>query len=93
MNKKKKGSRNEHRSMDLLAAEGYRCTRAAGSLGAWDVIGIGLKDVVLCQVKSNEWPRRDEMQKLMSFKAPQNCHKIVHLWRDRQNEPEVMELE
>ena len=37
MNSKAKGSRNEHRSMALLEAAGYRCTRAAASLGAWDV--------------------------------------------------------
>ena len=33
MNTKAKGNRNEHRSIALLEAAGYRCTRAAASLG------------------------------------------------------------
>ena len=33
--------------MALLEAAGYRCTRAAASLGAWDIIGIGSVDLVL----------------------------------------------
>ncbi len=40
--------------MALLEAAGYLCTRAAASLGAWDVIGIGPTDIVLLQVKSND---------------------------------------
>jgi len=35
--------------MQLLEAEGYVCTRAGASLGVWDVIGIGSRDVVLMQ--------------------------------------------
>jgi Holliday junction resolvase-like predicted endonuclease len=52
MNAKDKGRRSEHRSMALLEAAGYRCTRSAGSLGEWDIIGIGRAHVVLCQVKT-----------------------------------------
>jgi hypothetical protein len=45
MNAKAKGTRNEHRSIGMLEAAGYQCTRAAGSLGAWDIIGIGSTDL------------------------------------------------
>ena len=45
MNAKAKGTRNEHRSMRLLEAAGYRCTRSAASLGEWDIIGIGSRTV------------------------------------------------
>lgn len=41
MNAKRKGTRNEHRSIRLLEAGGYACTRAAASLGVWDIIGWG----------------------------------------------------
>jgi Holliday junction resolvase len=41
MSAKAKGTAREHRSIDVLEAAGYRCTRAAASLGAWDIIGIG----------------------------------------------------
>ena len=54
MNTAGKGARNERRSMALLEAAGYQCTRAAASLGAWDLIGIGSTDVVLVQVKTRD---------------------------------------
>lgn len=56
MNTTAKGTRNEHRSITLLEATSYRCTRAVASLGAWDIIGIGSTDVVLVQVKTRAWP-------------------------------------
>ena len=40
MNTSAKGRRNEHRSRDLLKALGYRVLRSAGSLGAFDLLGL-----------------------------------------------------
>ena len=89
MNGKRKGTRNEHRSMQILEAAGYRCTRAAASLGAWDIIGIGPTDVVLVQVKTRDWPGTVERETLRSFPAPPNARKLMHRWRDRQRQPDV----
>ena len=92
MNAKRKGSRNEHRSMALLESAGYQCTRAAASLGAWDIVGIGSADVVLVQVKTRDWPGATETETLRLFPAPPNARKLVHRWRDRQRVPDVREL-
>ena len=92
MNAKAKGSRNEHRTMQLLEASGYACTRAAASLGIFDVIGISATDFVAVQVKSNEWPRGEEMETLRGFRVPANCRKLIHRWRDRARLPDVKEL-
>ena len=92
MNAKRKGTRNEHRSIALLEANGYRCTRAAASLGAWDVVGIGSTDVVLLQVKTRDWPGSVEMETLQEFPVPMNTRKLIHRWRDRQRLPDVKEL-
>ena len=92
MNTKAKGNRNEHRSMAVLETAGYACTRAAASLGAWDIIGIGSTDVVLCQVKTRDWPGAAEMEALKLFAAPANARKLVHRWRDRQRLPDVREV-
>lgn len=92
MNAKAKGSRNERRSRDLLEAAGYAVTRAAGSLGAWDLIGIGSTDVVLCQVKTRDWPGSVEREALERFAVPPNCRKLLHRWIDRQRLPDVQEL-
>lgn len=92
MNAKRKGTRNEHRSRRLLEANGYCVTRAAGSLGAWDLVGIGPTDVVLLQVKSNRPPAPAEREALALFPCPSNCKRLVHVWFDRQRWPRVTEL-
>ena len=92
MNCKRKGTKNEHKSMRLLEAAGYSCTRAAASLGVFDIIGVSSTDVVLVQVKSNEWPRSVEMEAITAFSAPANCRKLIHRWRDRQSLPDVKEV-
>ena len=92
MNAKAKGTRNEHRSIRLLEAAGYACTRAAASLGAFDIIGIGSKDVVLVQVKTRDWPGAVEMESLREFPVPPNARKLVHRWRDRERLPDVKEV-
>jgi hypothetical protein len=91
-NTKRKGTRNEHRSMELLEALGYRCTRAAASLGVFDIVGIGSTDVVLCQVKSRDWPGTVEMEDIRNFVCPPNCKKLIHRWVDRKRLPDVREL-
>jgi len=90
---KNKGARNERRSIAILEAAGYRCTRAAGSLGAWDVIGVGAMDIVLVQVKTRDWPGTAEMETLRGFPAPPFAKKLIHRWRDRQRLPDVKELD
>ena len=92
MNAKRKGSRNEHRSIALLESAGYQCSRSAASLGAWDIVGIGALDVVLVQVKTNAWPGNAEMERLRLFPAPANCVKLVHRWRNGQRAPDVREV-
>ena len=92
MNCKRKGSRNEHRSIAVLEAAGYRCTRAAASLGTFDLVGIGSADLVLVQVKTRDWPGSEELEEIRSFAAPANCRKLIHRWRDRQRLPDVKEI-
>lgn len=92
LNAKAKGTRNEHRSIKLLEAGGYRCSRSAASLGEWDIVAIGTTDVLLVQCKTNQWPGSAEMEMLQGFPAPPNCRKLVHRWRDRQRTPGVREV-
>jgi hypothetical protein len=92
MNTKAKGNRNEHRSIAILEAAGYKCCRSAASLGAWDISGIGSLDIVLCQVKTRDWPGTAEMETMRLFQAPPNARKILHRWRFRQRLPDVKEI-
>jgi predicted RNA binding protein YcfA (HicA-like mRNA interferase family) len=89
---RKKGSRNERRTIALLEKDGYYCVRAAGSFGLFDVVGIRSTDIVLVQVKTHRWPSPAEMQRLKVFECPQNCLRLVHRWHDRVQMPDVKEL-
>ena len=72
--------------MRLLEASGYGTTRAAVSLGIFDVIAI---DVALVQVKSNNWPDSVEMESIRNFVCPPGTKKLIHRWRDRRHAPDV----
>ena len=91
MNSKAKGTRNEARSMAILEAGGYRCSRSAASLGVFDIIGISATDIVLCQVKTRDWPGSVEMEQIRLFPAPAGARKLVHRWRDGVKVPDVRE--
>jgi hypothetical protein len=92
MNAKRKGNRNEHRSMALLEASGYKCIRSAASLGDWDIVGVSADGFCLVQVKGRDWPSVEEMESLRLFRCPPNCRRLVHRWRDRKRLPDVREL-
>jgi Holliday junction resolvase-like predicted endonuclease len=87
-----KGRRQEWRSIAYLERAGYRCVRAAGSLGAWDIIAIGTADVLLIQVKSNRWPGSEETEACRAFAVPPGVRRIFHRWNHRARQPEVREL-
>ena len=93
MNCKRKGNRNEHKSIKLLEAAGYACTRAAASLGTFDIVAISARDIILLQVKTRDWPGSVEMESIRLFKAPANCRKVIHRWRDRASLPDTREIE
>jgi Holliday junction resolvase len=92
MNCKAKGARQELRSKAILEAAGYAVTKAGASLGVFDLIGISPTDIVLVQVKSNAWPRKEEMENITLFRCPGNCRKLLHRWRDRKRLPDVREV-
>lgn len=86
---KRKGTRNEHKCIKLLEEIGYKCMRAGGSLGAWDVIAIGPSDIKLIQVKTNRWPGTAEMELLSGFPVPYACTKEVWRWNDYERRPVI----
>jgi hypothetical protein len=89
MNTKRKGTKREHKTMQRLESAGYRCTRAAASLGEWDIIAISPHDIRLIQVKSNRWPVRKEMARLEKFRVPAGVKKEVWRWDDYVRQPRI----
>jgi hypothetical protein len=100
---KAKGSRRERQARKLLEAAGYATTRAAGSLGAFDLVGVRRESadgayipvVRLVQVKSNRWPRTPESELLTAEAAQFNPTFVsVEIWRfdDGNTEPKIRRL-
>ena len=91
VNTKRKGSRAEHRAMQILEASGYACTRAAASLGVFDVVAIGPADIRLVQVKCGERCQVSgvEREQLVAFAAPANVTKEVWKFYDRRRAPVI----
>ena len=91
-NAKRKGSRNEHKTIRRLEEMGYRCTRAAGSLGEFDIVAIGRHDIRLVQVKSNCFPGPAERETIELVPAPPNAVKELWRWDDHARRPRIQEL-
>jgi len=91
-NRKAKGTRAEHRCMKQLEELGYRCTRAAASLGEWDIIAIGSNDTRLIQVKCNRRPGSAEMTRLKQFKCGERVTKEVWVYKDGKPREPIIEI-
>jgi Holliday junction resolvase len=77
---KRKGSRAELRAIRILEAAGYCCTKAGGSLGLFDVIALGSKDVKAIQVKAGTARLSGvEREAIRLQTVPPNCSK--EYWR------------
>jgi Holliday junction resolvase len=99
-NAKAKGSQREHKTIKLLEQKGYACTRAAGSLGDWDIVAIPKKSEIwllsdhkvrLVQVKSNKISGK-ERNKLKSLEYNCEVSKEIWLWKDYKRKPEIIYL-
>ncbi len=74
--------------MRLLEQAGYRCTRAAASLGLFDVIAIGPVDVRLVQVKAGTARLSGiEREEITGFKTAGNVSKEYWRYPDRVRTP------
>lgn len=82
MKVKRKGRR-------LLESAGYCCVRSGGSLGVFDVVGVGSTDIVVVPGEDARLARLREMEQLESFPCPANCRRLVHRWRDRMRLPDL----
>ena len=91
-NNKRKGTQNERKCMRHLESEGYVCTRAAGSLGVWDVIAIRKDSVRLIQVKTNRRPGVAEMETMRNFECPKSCSRELWIYADRKRLPVLVEV-
>ena len=90
---KRKGTRQELRTVKWLRESGYDSHRTPASKGLFDVIGIGRDELRLIQVKSNRKPGPDERGRLEAFADADRCPIYatveIWVWKDRARYPEV----
>jgi len=86
---KQKGTRNEHKTMKYLELRGYACTRAAASLGIFDVIAINRHQVRAIQVKTNRNAPPAERKAIRDFICPKCVSKEIWIWYDRVKQPKI----
>ncbi len=90
MNSKRKGTRAEHRAIHILEADGYVCTRAGGSLGLFDVIAVGPRDVRLLQVKcGGAYLSATEREQIQQLAVPSNVSRECWRFPDRHPTPVI----
>lgn len=94
MNRKRKGTRLERRTIKLLEATGYLCIRAAASLGPIDVAAFNQAGIRLIQVKANSWPGPLERESLREAAKGLPSNALIECWRwnDNAREPVIKQL-
>lgn len=87
---KRKGSRAELKCIRILEAAGYCCTKAGGSLGVFDVIALGPRDVRAIQVKAGTARLSAlEREQIQVTEVPPNCSKEYWLFVDYARQPMI----
>lgn len=81
MNHKRKGTRLEHKTIAVLKAAGYVCTRSAASMGVFDIIAINPLGIRCVQVKANHWPGPVERESLRNAARCMPPNAFVEVWR------------
>lgn len=87
-----RGRQYEYKSMRVLAAAGHEVSRTAGSHGPFDVLGISANGLILVQVKFNCRPTPAELEQFKLLPVPPNCQKLIHIWKYRARDPQVIAL-
>ncbi len=91
-NNKRKGASRELLVKAQLEAQGWCVTKAGGSMGVFDLIGIhpDVNTALCIQVKSNNPPPPTEREAILAFLVPNYCQKIVWVVKDRKlKQPDI----
>ncbi len=85
MNRYRQGYLAELELVRMLKArkEFHTLLRSVGSRSSFDVVAIGQRSILLCQVKTGAGSARAEIEKLKSLKVPSYVTKQLRIYRDR----------
>lgn len=91
MNPTGKHSRDVRRSIAVLKASGYCCTRLTGAFGEFDILGISSVSLVLVRV-CTKVPFEGYLDDLRAVRVPANALKLLHVWKRRKRLPECEDI-
>lgn len=89
MNTAAKGRRAEHKTRNLLEAEGYSVIRAAASKGVFDLCAYNKAHIRFVQSKCNGWAGALELEAMQLEQVPPNATKEIWRWDDYARAPRV----
>ena len=91
----RKGSERERKTIKRLEGVGYHCTRAAGSLGVFDIVAACRLGTRYIQVKSNRWPSPEEREDMIAVlrSLPTNSTAECWRWDDNAREPLIKHVD
>lgn len=84
-NARAKGGRRELLCQHQLEQAGYLCTKAAASLGVFDIVASNRLGTRYIQVKSNCWPRPAEREEMARAKLNLPENSTAECWRYNDN--------
>jgi len=86
MNFYRRGYRAELALVRQLKDSGafHTVMRSAGSRSPFDIVAIGERGVLLCQVKTGERAFTAEAERLRRYPVPPNVRKELHVYRHRE---------
>ena len=79
------------RSIEVLNAAGYQCSRLDGAFGQFDLIALSSTDVLLVRVCQDKIPFAAYLDDLKAITAPPNSRKGLHVWK-ADDLPDFVEL-
>ncbi len=85
MNRYRQGYLAELELVRMLKArkEFHTVLRSAGSRSSFDVVAIGERSILLCQVKTGKGSYRAERERLKLLKAPRCARMQIRIYRKR----------
>jgi hypothetical protein len=92
VNRAAKGARVERKAAARLRSQGWRVTRSAASLGAFDLVAFRRDAILLVQVRANAWPGRALVRRMRRFPAPASVRRELWRWDDYARAPSIRVL-
>jgi len=99
MNTRAKGNRIQRKARSYYEKIGYTVETVKHTkynkndfFGLWDLMCVRKEDIRFVQVKANQKPAKQWINKAKDWVCPEFCIKEILIWKDRAKEPIIIIL-